>query len=79
MYLNMSIGIGLNLGAMSMETAQLGFNTLFFVYIGINAVVIPLLSSKFLYQKLMKVTLDEQDIKILQQLNQTEEQSPVPV
>ena len=50
MYLNLSIGIGFNLGAMSMETAQLGFNTLFFVYIGVNAIVIPLLSSKFLYQ-----------------------------
>lgn len=50
MYLNISIGIGFNLGAMSMETAGLGFNTLFFVYIGINAIVIPLLSSIFLYR-----------------------------
>ena len=84
MYLNLSIGIGFNLGAMSLDTAELGFNTMFFVYIGVNAILIPLLSVKFLYQKLKKVTLDEQDIKILQQLNQTEEeskvvQSPAPV
>ena len=71
MYLNLSIGIGFNLGAMSLETAELGFNTFFFVYIGVNAILIPLLPSIFLYRKLKKATLDEQDIKILQQLNQT--------
>ena len=69
MYMNIVIGIGFNLGVMSLDTAELGFNTLFCVYMGTNALLIPLLSCIFLYQKLTKVTLDEQDISILQKLN----------
>ena len=49
MYMNIVIGIGFNLGVMSLDTTELGFNTLFCVYMGVNALLIPLLSCIFLY------------------------------
>ena len=49
MYMNIVIGIGFNLAVMSMDSTELGFNTLFCVYMGINALVIPLLTCIYLY------------------------------
>ena len=65
MYLNISISIGFNLGVLSMTTAKLGFNTLFCVFIGVIAIVIPILSCIFLYKNLKSATLDEADIALL--------------
>ena len=59
MYLNISISFGFNLTAMSFETKEYSFNTLFCVFIGANAVFIPLFTGIILYDKLKSATLKE--------------------
>jgi len=65
MYLNISVATGFNLGVLSFKTAELGFNTMFCVFIGVIAILIPSLSCIFLYKKLKKATRDEVDIALL--------------
>ena len=65
MYLNISISFAFNLSVLSFKSVELGFNTLFCVFIGVNAVLIPLISCIVLYLKLRKATHEEKGSSIV--------------
>ena len=65
MYLNISISFGFNLSALTFRSVELGFNTLFCAFIGVNAVLIPFISCIALYLKLRKATHEEKGNSIV--------------